>query len=138
MRWICDNNREISFNIFRYRIDPARKAPSKGSQYVKEFLLQVSPNDVWTEELRIPRTKLRVDFVNFTKKYAIEFNGGCHHESYVKHFHKNRIGFLKALRRDASKAIHLERNNIQLIEIYDDDLDYLTRDWFQKKFDIMV
>lgn len=136
MKWILQNNRVISINIFKYVIDWEKKAPSKGAQHCKDFFAKHAKQYVWLEEFLIPRTRLRCDFVNTSLSIACEFDG-IQHNKYSQHFHRNLYGFRASMRRDNLKDEHLERNGFTLVRITDEDLP-LTRDWFEKEYDIYL
>lgn len=120
MRWKVQN-RLIWHNDSKYRLKPDRKAPSKLAQTVKDFLLLKFPYDILYEEYRIPRSRLRVDFLNATRKFAVE-SSGEQHRSYNPFFHKNRLGYAASFQRDVVKAEFLEANGYTFIEIFEEDL----------------
>jgi hypothetical protein len=136
MNWITNSGKKVSINIHKYSIDWEKRAPSKGAQKVKEFLLETCPLDHLGEEIRIPRTLLRVDFINWTKRFAIEFDGQ-QHEKFTKHWHGTRAGFLASIKRDMKKYEELERNGLKLVIIKDSDLP-LTREYFSVNYEIYL
>lgn len=137
MNWILANGREIKIYPYKYRIDWAKTAPSQGAQFVKSFLKKFCFNDIVYEEFRIPTTKMRFDFLNQTKRFIIEFHGK-QHEEYNAHFFKSRAGYLNSIKRDGLKLLEAERNRYKLIELYVEDLDFLTRDFLKNKFNVTV
>jgi hypothetical protein len=136
MRWLNKNNKLVSHNDTKYRINWDRKAPSKGAQEVKDFLCQFCRNYIWFEEYRLPGCLLKVDFLSPTKKIAIEFQG-AQHDKFVRLFHKNRTGYRKSFIRDLDKAEYLERNKYTLIEIFEKDLP-LSRKFFMDYYNILI
>ena len=130
MRWKLRGGKLVWHSDAKYRIDWNRGAPSKGAQAVKDFIRRHFSNDLWMEEYRLPRCLLRVDFLNATRKFAIEFNGP-QHEGFVKHFHRDRVGYAASFGRDLAKAEFLEGNGYKLVEIREDDLP-LSVDFFVK------
>lgn len=121
------NRRIVKVNIQKYRIDWDKSSCSNLQTQVKEFL-----EDFWKykkvlEEFRIPKTKLRIDFLNVTDKIAVEANGE-QHDKFVPHFHKNLSGFLEHCGRDRKKEDWLEKNGYKLIEIYQSDIKNLSKE----------
>lgn len=134
MKWLDKNGVYRPHLDNRYRINWFAQAPSKGAQAVKDFLRKNAANYSWYEEYRIPRTKLRVDFLCPDLEIAIEFQGQ-QHDKYNKFMHGTKLGFLGSLKRDMKKFDLLERNGIKLIEIRDEDLP-LSRKWFAESFEV--
>jgi len=120
MTWLV-NGRERYHADRKYRINWSKKAPSNGSQYVKDFIRYNFGNDIWFEEYRVPGTLLKIDFLNATRCFAIEFHGK-QHEEYSKFFHRSRAGYRNSIKRDIKKAEFLQNNKYKLIEIYEEDL----------------
>ena len=79
---------------------------------------------------------LRVDFINWTKRFAIEFDG-VQHEKFTPHWHRNKAGWLASMRRDMKKYEELERNGLKLVIIKDSDLP-LTREFFSLTYEIYL
>lgn len=131
MRWIIGNKEFWAFDS-KYKIKWDKKAPSKGAQKVKDFLRENFKNHILYEEYRLPRTLLRVDFLSATGKWAIEFMGKQHNE-FTAHFHQNKIGFLNSIKRDMKKYQILEDAGFKIVELYDEDLENLTLEYFNKK-----
>jgi very-short-patch-repair endonuclease len=121
----------------KYKIDWYGKSPSKGQFSTKQFLKQFWYNDIVFEEFVIPSSRLRVDFLNYTKKIAVEFDGKQHSE-FVEHFHKNRSKFLKSFNRDVQKEEWIKKNNFSLIQIVEDDLKFLSRKYILENFSIDI
>ena len=134
MRWLLRGTL-VYHSDAKYRIDWDRKAPSKIAQHTKDFIQQHFPNDIWFEEYCLPRSRLRIDYLNATRKIAIEANGR-QHSSYLEFFHKDRLGWANSFKRDVAKVEFLEANGYKVIEIYDEDLP-LTKDFF-REFGISV
>lgn len=132
MKWLNRNGKEFSFADKRYLINWDKAAPSKGAQAVKDFLGANYRFWTWFEEYRIPGTRLKVDFLSTTTKVAIEFHGR-QHNTFVKHWHGSRSGFLSHIKRDVKKEELLEKNGFRLIEMYEEDLDLLNKEWFEDK-----
>lgn len=136
MRWPNNKGELKSHSDNKYRIKWDKPAPSKGAQIVKDFLKKHCYNNICFEEYRLPHTLLRVDFLNATKKFAIEFNG-VQHNSFIPHFHKDKIGFWKSNQRDMEKRQILERAGYIVVEIVEEDFP-LTKDFFKSRFQIIL
>lgn len=131
------NGKLVKHRDSQYRINWDRKAPSKGSQALKDFLLVNCKNHILYEEYRLPRCRLRVDFLDATKKIGYEFNGQ-QHITFSSFFHNDRNGFGASIRRDMSKIDFLEKNGYSVVELYDEDLDFLSYKFFKEKFNIEI
>ena len=127
---------EVNVNIARYLIDWDNiRNVSKPQTKVAEFLRPYWRGHVVCMEFRIPSTLMRVDFINFTRRIAIEVSPSATH-SFNAFFHENRFKFGAAMDRDNNKAKWLEQNRIKLVEVFDNDLDALSPAWFKSKYDI--
>jgi hypothetical protein len=120
-----------------YRIDWNKAAPSKIAQKVKDFLHVNLPYDSWFEEYRIPKTLLRVDYLSFSLKLAIEVSGRQHFQ-FVDHFHKDRANFLSSVKRDEQKRNILESNEFTICELDDEDVKNLSKELFLDKFGVVL
>jgi len=132
MKWINKNGKEFQFADRQYRIDWKKRAPSKGSQAVKDLLFKNYAHLDWYEEYRIPGTRLRVDFLCSNIRVAIEFHGR-QHQDFVPFMHGSRSGFLSHIKRDVKKEELLTKNGFRFIEIYEEDVDSLSKKWFEEK-----
>jgi hypothetical protein len=117
----------------KWNIKKASDAQYRTKLFLKEFWEQ----DAVFEEFVIPGSRLRVDFINFTKKISVEVSGR-QHEEFNKFFHKNRIGFIKSVKRDFQKIKWLEINDIKLIEIYDHETYSLNKKEIEEKFSVTL
>ncbi len=116
-------------NAKSYIINWDKKSRSKFQFDVKKFLKKYWQEDVVFEEVKVVGTRLTLDFLNATKKVAIEVQGHQHF-SYVKFFHGNRINYLNQIKRDYKKIEFCELNGIKLVEIY--PKDELSKDLFER------
>ncbi len=124
--------------VSKYLIDWEKKSKSKLQFNVKQFLKSYWQNHIVYEEFPVYGTRLKVDFINMTKKMAVEVHGP-QHESFNKFFHGNsRAKYLASIKRDAQKAEWLEKNNFIFIEIYDKDIDNLSRQFIEKTYNISL
>ena len=81
---------------------------------------------------------MKVDFINATKKIAIEVNGPQHDE-FNKFFHGNsRAKYLQSIKRDHQKAEWLEKNNFIIMQIYESDIKLLSPSYVTKTFGISL
>ena len=124
--------------VSKYLIDWDKKSKSKLQFNVKQFLKSYWQNHIVYEEFPVYGTRLKVDFINMTKRMAVEVHGP-QHESFNKFFHGNsRAKYLASIKRDAQKAEWLEKNNFIFIEIYDKDIDNLSRQFIEKTYNISL
>ena len=81
---------------------------------------------------------MKVDFINMTKRIAVEVQGP-QHESFNKFFHGNsRANYLKSIKRDHHKMIWLENNNFKVLEIKGEDLASLSPAYIFGKFSVNI
>lgn len=124
LRWHCDSS---------YRIDWNRKAPSKIAQTFKDFLYKNFRYNILYEEYRIPRTLLKIDFLDATKRIAYEISGEQHREFNKFFYNNSRNNYLNAIKRDVKKEKFLKTNNYKLIELFEEDIKQLTIEFLNKK-----
>ena len=104
-------------NARKYLIDWQSKTRSKFQDEAKRFFYPYWKDQLVFEELRIPGTRLTLDFYNHTRKIAAEIDG-IQHSKFVKHFHGSRVTkWLGQVKRDLFKEDFLEANGITLIRI---------------------
>lgn len=73
-----------------------------------------------------------------TKRIAVEVQG-AQHDKFNKFFHNNsRANYLRSIARDYEKRTWLESNKFKILEIIDEDLPVLSRDYIEEKFDINI
>lgn len=124
--------------VSKYLIDWDEKSKSQLQFKVKQFLRRYWKNHIVYEEFPVYGTRMKVDFVNATKKMAVEVHGP-QHEKFHKFFHNNsRANYLASIKRDAQKADWLEENGFIFIEIYDKDIDGLSHDFINKTYGISL
>ena len=114
-----------------------KKSRSKIQKKVKNFLKKYWDNHICYEEFPVYGTRMSVDFLNATRKIAIEVNGE-QHEKYNKFFHKNRLNYFYSIKRDFDKKKWLEMNEYMVIEINYDEVDQLSEEFFLSKFNIRL
>ena len=126
-------------NDKQYVIDWDKPARSKEQTKIQEFLRQFWEKDVVFTEYRLPQTKLRVDFINASKKIALEHQGKGAHNEYNPFFHNNsRANYLASLKRDMKKLKILENNGYLVVETFTKDLNNLSKEFFLKTYNINI
>ena len=89
-----------SKNVSKYLVDWDSKSRSKLQFKTKQFLKTIWDGQIVYEEFPVFGSKMKVDFLNATKKIAIEVNGP-QHSNFNKFFHNNsRMNYLESLKRD--------------------------------------
>jgi hypothetical protein len=111
----------VSKNVSKHLINWDKKSKSKLQFRTKQILKQWWENHVVYEEFPVYGSLMRVDFLNATKKIAIEVNGRQHSE-YVPFFHGSRAEYLKSIKRDHQKAEWLCENGFELMEFEEKDI----------------
>ena len=139
MRWKLQNGRLQWRNDKQYIIDWNKPSRSKEQTKVKKFLEQYWKNDIVYEEYTLPSTKLFVDFINATKKIALEHQGDGAHNEFNPFFHKNsRANYLSSIKRDVKKRKLLEENGYLFVETFTKDLNGLSREFFLETYNINI
>jgi hypothetical protein len=131
------NGRLIKRNFSEYLIDWDNKSLSKVQFKTKQFLKPFWNSHIVFEEFPVPSTLLRVDILNSTLKIAIEVQGFLHNE-FNSHFHRHPVNYLKQIKNDVKKAQWLELNGFQLIEVFEDDVKNLSREYFATKHNLIL
>lgn len=111
---------EVKFNEVKYLIDWDKEV-SKPQKRVKDILKQHWIGNRVCEEALIPSSRMRIDLINFTQMVVVEVSPKGSH-SYNEFFNKNRSNYLRAAKRDISKAAWAEMNGFRFVEINDEDL----------------
>jgi hypothetical protein len=137
VQWITPNGRQRFFNPAKYRINYNKPAASRLAQTFQDFVRDFASYDYWLAEFRLPSTLLRCDYINLSKKIAFEISG-VQHLKYVSHFHRSRAGYRDSLIRDGKKILNLEQNGFKVIELFEEDLEYLNKKYLQDKFGVLL
>ena len=136
-----NSSRTERVTLDQYLIDWDR-AVSKPQKAVKDFLYPYWKHHRGVcEEFRIPGSKLRIDIINFQKNppIAIEVSPVATHRQYNAHFHrKSRLNFLATVNRDLDKHKWCDANDITFVEVYDDDIDNLSPQWFLERYNVTL
>ena len=129
----------VDINPSKYLInwDRAVSGPQKRA---KDFLHQYWKNHVVLEEFCLPNSRLRIDLINLSKGIVLEVSPEAVHAKFNKFMHGSRAGYLKKLKADIDKQKWAESNGFKFIEVVDEDLleENLTREYYEKKFDIIL
>jgi hypothetical protein len=137
MRLIGINGKLINKNVSKYKINWHEPSASNLQYQVKQFLCPYWKHQIVYEEFPVYQTRMRVDILNATKRIAVEVNG-TQHSQYSKFFHGNRANYLRSIKRDFKKLEWLELNKFKLIEIEADEVEQLTEEFIEKKFNIII
>lgn len=133
------NGRKCSVVLVKYLIDWNHEV-SKPQKRVKDFLRKYWVSHVITEEFPIPgcgKRPLRVDLINWTRKIAIEVSPKSSH-GFNQFFHKDKVRFSAAVRRDLSKQKWCEENGFKYVELTEDDIEVLSPKWFEEVYGITL
>lgn len=106
------DGKTYKFKLHGYSKKPMNK--SKPHLEARALISNIFPQTSVLEEVRIPGTKLRLDFYIPSYGVAVEINGRQHSE-YVPHFHETKMNFYKGVSRDRRKVDWCELNQISLI-----------------------
>lgn len=138
MRVVGLNGRQYNLKVADYLIDwhPKREVSAPQAE-VKRFLYPFWRTAVVTEETRIPGTRMRIDLINWTKRVVIEVSPQSSH-SYNSFFHKSRVGFSAAVKRDLDKGRWCEANGFTLCELSEEDIAQLSPAFFLKHYDLTL
>lgn len=82
----------------------------------RQLLHSIFPLESIIEEVKIPRTRLFIDFFIPTKEIVVEVHGEQHYK-YNTHFFKNKLEFFEAVKRDQKKIDWCEINNFTFIAL---------------------
>jgi len=119
---------KLNVNLAPYYVDWNHKV-SAPQKLVKDFLKPFWKSDCVLEEFRIPKTLLRLDLFNVSRHIVVEISPEQHQE-FNEFFHKTRAGFLSSLKRDMEKRAWAENEGFTFVEIYADDMEKLSKEWF--------
>ena len=138
MRLYSTSGRLVNKNVNKYLIDWEKKSRSKIQFKVKQFLKEYWENHIVYEEFPVYGTRMKVDFLNATKKIAIEVNGK-QHSSFNKFFHGNsRQKYLQSIKRDHKKFEWLQSNDFEVIEVEQDEVPLFSYEFIKEKFKIKI
>jgi len=108
-----------------------KRKKSKYHDRARQVIIKAYPTVIISEEIPIVLRRGKTCFLDFylsLYKTAIEIQGEQHYK-FIPHFHKTKLNFLSAKRRDAEKKEWCELNNIRLIELpYNED----DNEWYER------
>ena len=138
MRLYNINGKLQSKNVRKYLIDWGKPSRSKIQFKTKQFLKAFWENQIVYEEFPVYGSRMKVDFINATKRIAIEVNGP-QHNNFNKFFHNNsRLNYLDHIKRDLEKIKWLELNKFKVLELEVEDVDKLSKDFIKSKYNIAI
>lgn len=131
--------KQVKVSLSKYAIDWNSKSPSQFQKKIKDFLAKYWSADIGVcEEFRISGSLLRVDFLHFGKRIAIEASGQQHFE-YTPFFHGNNpLNYMQSIKRDDAKRQWLEKNGFKVIELIEEDLPHLSPEFIKEKFGVDI
>lgn len=138
MRLLNLNGKLINKNVRKNLIDWEGKSRSKLQFNFKQFFYPYWKNHIVYEEFPVYGTMLKVDFLNATKRIAVEIQGQ-QHESFNEFFHNHsRLKYLESIKRDVKKEKWLEMNNFKFLQLYENDLKIISSKYIEEKFGILI
>lgn len=138
MRLLNINGRLINKNVSKNLIKWEGKSRSNLQFQFKQFFYTYWKNHIVYEEFPVYGTMLKVDFLNATKRIAVEIQGN-QHESFNKFFHNNsRLRYLESIKRDVKKTKWLEMNDFKILELYSDDLKDISPKYIEERCGILI
>lgn len=133
-----NSDKLVNLNTFKYRINWEKDGSSKLERMFRDLISIYWRNSIVLFQPRIPGSKLKLDFLNVNKRLCVETDGE-QHNSFNKHFHNNsRNVYLASLNRDRIKEIWLEKNDIKLLRLVEEDLINFSPNYILNKFDIDI
>lgn len=124
------------FPIHKWRIDWEGDSLSNFQADCKDFFYDYWKDDVVCEEFRIVSSRMSIDFVNITRRIAVEVQGS-QHSQYNSFMSGSRSGYLGQIKRDLSKRRWCDMNDFFLIEIFPENMP-LTKKWLEETWDIVL
>jgi hypothetical protein len=138
MRLYGINGKLIDKNVNKYTLKWDKKSRSIIQFKVKQFLKPFWIGQILYEEFPVYGSLLKVDILNATLKIAIEVNGN-QHSAFNPFFHNNDPNrYLKGYKNDAKKSEWLAKNDFKLIEINEDEINLLSKQFFLEKFNLVL
>lgn len=126
----------VNKNLNKYLIKWDGKCRSNYEFKLKQFLKRYLISHIVYAEAPVLGSKMTIDILDMTTKIAYEMQGEQHLE-YNPFFHNgSRANYLSQIKRDASKLKFCELNNIKMVEIYPEDLNNLSKEYFKENFDV--
>ncbi len=114
------NNKEVNWILRPSKYPIKEHSKSNFQRSISIELRELYPLRIILEEVTIPETRLKLDFLIPSLKIAIECQGKQHTE-FIPYFHKTIMGFVNQQRRDSLKQKFCMQNNITFVEIFEND-----------------
>jgi hypothetical protein len=138
MRLLNINGKLVNKNVRKNLINWEGKSRSKLQFQFKQFFYPLWQNHIVYEEFPVYGTMLKIDFLNATKKIAVEIQGD-QHESFNEFFHnKSRLKYLESIKRDVKKQEWIKMNNFKFLELYEEDLKNISPKYIEEKCQINI
>ena len=138
MRLLNINGKLVNKNVRKNLINWEGESRSKLQFKFKQFFYPYWKNHIVYEEFPVYGSMLKVDFLNATKKIAVEIQGH-QHESFNRFFHgDSRLKYLESIKRDVKKTKWLEMNNFKILELYENDLKSISPEYIEEKCGIFI
>lgn len=123
--------RPVQKNWAKYAIKWDKSSRSNYQFKVKQFLKKYWKHHLVYEEFPVVGSRMTVDIFNATLRLAIEVQGEFH-GGYSEWAHKgNPLNYKAQVERDLLKESWCEKNGIRYIEIFPDDIENLSKDFFE-------
>lgn len=117
--------------------DIKRDSCSSGHLFARELLKELFPSCIIYEEVTLPGSKgkiethpLYADFLIPSIRIMVEVHGEQHY-TQSSFFHKDKLDFFRAKKRDENKKEWCKINNFSYIELKHDEREY----WKQRIID---
>lgn len=124
--------------MHKYLIDWDGKQDSDQSTRLANFLRPYWKHDIVCVQVPVAGTRMSYDYVNCSKKIIVEFDGAQHDRLILGHFHRTPEDYRAQIKRDVLKDDLAIKNGFTMIRIKPDDLDKLSKEWFEKEFGISL
>ena len=131
-------NKFVTLNFKQYKINWNSDSCSKIQTRAKNLLEPYWKNYLVGEEVRLPGSLLRLDFLNFSNFIAIEIDPIEHHDNYNPFFHQSRAGYLRSIKSGISKEKWCEQNKITLLRLNEFDLDWFSPKYIELNYKINI
>jgi len=123
-------------NVNSKRINWNSKSRSKAQFRTKKFLKQFWENHIVYEEFPVYGSRMSIDFLNATRRIAVEVQGSQHFKFNKFFYNNSRSKYLEAMKRDVEKQEWIEKNKFYFLEIKTDEVDLLSLKYIKNKFNI--
>lgn len=133
-----NSSKLITININKYKVDWDNSGASSLETRFRDLIRPFWAGSIILFQFRIPGSLMRIDFLNLNKKLAVEINGP-QHDNFNKFFCNNsRAKYLSGIRSDSNKAKWCLDNDIKLLTLIEEDLDWFSEKYIKEKFGIEI